>query len=234
MQMVLHPADTTDSNGPIWTLPGTPPEPEHSVWDEPGLSPELSGTVPDSAVTWHRHFLAMSAATSTRMTWLVTICVALVAGPLAVPGAMMQSVGGSGLLLLVLIGPTAEEVLKVALPAWIVERRPWLYRSPAQILLCAVAAGVAFGVVENLIYLNVYIDKPTPQIVWWRWTVCLLLHASCSLIAGWGVVRTWREFQARQSLPQIALAAPALTTAIVVHGLYNATALILETTHAIF
>ncbi len=205
-------------------------EPDASVWDEPVLSQELAGAVPAGAMTYARWCAGARARTSVATTWLVTVAVALLAGPWAVLGAFLGGQGGfSAVILVAVLGPCVEEVLKVSAPLCVVERWPYLFRSRAQILLCAVLSGLVFAAIENALYLCVYVPNPMPWLIAWRWTVCVALHTGCSLIAGLGVARVWHDATARQARPKAGLALPALLTAIVLHGVYNAIALVAET-----
>ena len=226
MQPGAHRGDPSD--GASFLVPEQASE-DHSVWDEPGRSPALSGDMPAAAVTWFRWYAQRRNETSTTHTWLVTIAVAAVGGLFAIVGTFFaQAAGGMPLVAVTIIGPTTEEIMKIALPLWLVERRPWLYRSGGQILVCAFASGVAFAVVENLIYLNIYIPNPSAGLAAWRWTVCVVLHGGCSTIAGWGVVRIWRQFRKNCRVPQMSDGAAWIIAAIVIHGAYNAAASLLE------
>ena len=228
MKSAIHHGDINDSPV-IDTNSFTRPEVDHSVWDEPGLSRSLSGEAPDHAVTWFGYYLQMRESTSVKMSWLITIVTAIIGGPLAIPGTLVEGATQSGLLTIIAIGPTIEEIMKIALPLWIVEKRPWLFRSSTQILICCFASGLAFAAVENVIYLRFYIPNPTVSLAQWRWTICVLLHSSCSLLAGVGVMRMWKSFQAEKTTPQISYLRTALLSAIILHGSYNAIATFLET-----
>ncbi len=228
MKPVIHQGDVND-NPVVDTNSFIRPEVDHSVWDEPGLSRSLSGEAPDHAVTWFSHYIQMRELTSARTSWLVTILTAIIGGPLAILGTLIEGVTQSGLLTVIAIGPTIEEIMKVALPLWIVEKRPWMFRSPTQILICCFASGLAFAAVENVVYLRFYVPNPSVSLAQWRWTICELLHSSCSLLAGFGVMRMWKSFQAEKTTPQISYTGTALLSAIILHGSYNAIATLLET-----
>ena len=92
-------------------------DPDYSVWDEPALSPELAGPPPDEAVTWSRWIAERVAATSTARTWLVTILVALAAGPWSVFGALANSLAtmSVGAIVFVVVAPVIEEMMKIAM-----------------------------------------------------------------------------------------------------------------------
>jgi RsiW-degrading membrane proteinase PrsW (M82 family) len=222
MAPVLHSGDPRDLAGSD-VLDAPLPDVDHTIWDEPGRSPGLSGNVPEDALTWFTEFRHQQLSTSALKLWLLTIAVALLSGPVAVVGTLLQGMTASGILMVVVIGPTTEEIMKIAIPVWIVEKRPWLFRSSVQILLCCFASGLVFAAVENLFYLQMPFAQASPGLARWRWSVCVLLHSSCSLLSGIGVVRMWRRFQEKQCRPDVADAAAPVTAAIVIHGIYNAT-----------
>ena len=204
---------------------------EHGVWDEPGFSPSLAGPVPPERPTYRRWLEHGRARVGPARSWAVTLGLALAAGPWAVFGAVLG--GGQtsfSVLAIVVLGPVAEEMMKVAAVLYVVEKRPFLFRSPAQILLTVVTGAMVFSVVENALYLDLYMREPSPAMVAWRWTVCVALHVGCTLIAGMGLVRIWRDVWARMDRARLPLGAPYLIAAIVLHGAYNALALFLSAT----
>lgn len=202
---------------------------ENSVWDEPGVSMEHAGAPDAGAQTYSRHFSRMREATSPAATWMTTLGIALLAGPWAILCALFSTPNTIfAVLIVVAFAPMVEEVMKIGLAAWVVECRPWLFGFPLQIVLCGLAAGLTFGVIENLIYLNVYIRDPEPWLVVWRWTVCTALHVVCSGLAAVGLALAWRESRLHSARPNMATAFPWLLAAIVLHGAYNAFALVIS------
>lgn len=202
---------------------------DHGVWDEPGLSEQLSGPRPAGADTWRSWLEAERSRTSALRSWTVVLAAALTAGPLAIVGAFWGSGQSAwGYLSMVVFAPAVEELGKAALALWIVERRPFLFRSSLQIALCLLCAGAAFSIIENLLYLHVYIDAPSPELIRWRWTVCVALHMGCSLIVSGGLIRVWRDVWARLERPRLPLAFPFLIAGVVTHGAYNAFAIALS------
>ncbi len=227
MQATVHPADSDDP-GPLLPTSSQVSE-DQSVWDEPGLSSALAGETPSDALTWYRWYVEQLAATSGWQTWLTTLAVVLVGGVFAVFGTFAtQSVYGGTLIGAIVVGPTAEEIMKIALPLWLVEKRPWLYRHHIQILVSTWASGMAFAAVENLFYLNMYVSNPSPGLVTWRWTVCVLLHSGCSTVAGIGVCRIRRQSRQKRRAPALADGARWIVAAIVIHGIYNGTVTLME------
>jgi hypothetical protein len=204
---------------------------EQTVWDEPALSSALVGPADGSRLTYAEWLDWRIATTPVARTWFVTLAVVLAAGPWGVLGALFKNMaaGTWGLIAVAAIAPVVEETMKIAIALWVVEKRPYLFRMPLQILLCALAGGLAFAFIENLMYLNVFIPGsretvPTAAatgLTLWRWTVCTGLHVTCSFVAGLGLVRMWSHAIAHRTRPKVAHAAPLIITAIVVHGTYN-------------
>lgn len=206
---------------------------DHSVWDEPGLSPSLlrddADAEPGTRLTYAHWLRTRIDRTSAGRSWAVTILVASVAGLWGVVGAILS--GGQtifGVVMLVAVAPLTEEVMKVAVALWIVERRPYLFRSAGQILLCAAAGGFVFAALENVLYLTVYIPDPPEALIRWRWTVCVAMHTGCSLIAGLGLTRIWSHTVRTMTRPRLSLGSPALICAVVIHGSYNGSAVLMQ------
>ncbi len=199
--------------------------PDASVWDEPALSPELAGTVPVDQRSYAQWLKDHLARVSPLQTWWITLGVVLVTGPWAVLAAVLrEATAGTGKVVgIVVIAPIVEELMKVSMPLMIVETRPYLFRSKAQIVLAAIAGGMVFGALENLLYFNVYIDDPEPALMLFRWAVCMPGHTIWSLLAGIGVARMWQHSVDSLRRPDMTLAAPWLIAAMIFHGLYNGT-----------
>ena len=204
---------------------------EHSVWDEPGFSVELAGAVPETALTHRKWFCREMNNTSNLKSWLITFSLIFASGPWAVIGAFvlaLQGLGGIGGMAVVVFGPVTEEVLKITAALIVVEKRPFFFKSARQILVCCILSGFIFAYIENLLYLNIYVSDPTPRLILWRWTVCVVLHSSCSTIAGIGLIKMWRESMREFTKPQPLHVLPYLIAAAVIHGIYNNIALLLS------
>lgn len=201
---------------------------EHSVWDEPGLSPQLSDLVPADGLTYSNWLEQKISQTHSAKTWWITLGIALAAGPWAILGAMLGwGATVFGIVMIVLVGPVTEEIMKIALALWVIEKRPFLFRSRTQIAICALMGGLLFAAVENLIYLNVYFPEPSPTLVRWRWSVCVAMHMGCSLVASLGLMRIWSRTIAEKIRPELNLASPYIISAVIIHGIYNSFAVLL-------
>ncbi len=205
---------------------------QYSVWDEPALSTELTSDSDSPRLTYADWLSWRIETTSVGTTWRVTILVILAAGPWAILGALIRSTlfHAWGILLIAVVAPVVEDTMKIAVALWVVEKRPYLFRSPFQILLCCLAGGLAFSAIENVMYLSVYIANPSPFLIVVRWTVCVVLHVTCSLLAGIGLVRMWSAGIRQRVPPKIRVAAPWIVGAMITHGLYNGLVTIVELT----
>jgi hypothetical protein len=204
--------------------------PDHTVWDEPTLSAELAGEASPEQITYARWLDHNLAQTSSLKSWITTLLVVVAAGPWGVLGAIFGGVegGGSGFAMYTVIGPITEEIMKIAAALWVVERKPYLFKSMLQIFLCAAAGGAAFAFIENLMYLNVYVPNPSASYAQWRWTVCTALHVNCSFIAGVGLVRIWDNAIRTRRRPQLGLGLPWFVLAMAGHGMYNGLVIVAE------
>lgn len=202
-----------------------------SVSDEPALL--WAGLDDEQHRGFRAHLAERIAATPAWLKWLTIMGMALVAGPFAVFGAFFKAAageGGWGYMAVVVVGPVLEEMLKIAAILWIVERKPWLVPMAGNgvaILIVGLVGGLAFAAIENWVYLNIYFPDPSGELVMWRWTVGPALHMGCSFLAAMGVARMWRRTMAEGKPAEVAIAFPWLVTAMIVHGAYNAFAVLL-------
>ncbi len=208
---------------------------EHTVWDEPSLADRAGRGADTEGLTWSQWYLRRCGQTSLGYSWLMTLLIAVAAGPFAVIAALTsgQAVGIPAIAMMfyvVLLGPMVEEIVKTAMIAYVVEKRPYLLRSRLQIFLMALASSLAFASIENLMYLNILIKDPSPVIFQWRWTVCTFMHCGCTTIAGLGLMRLWKGVKDRREKANMTGLYPYLATAIVLHSAYNAWTVIMEQT----
>ncbi|MEM8866065.1 MAG: PrsW family glutamic-type intramembrane protease [Planctomycetota bacterium] len=199
---------------------------EHTVWDEPALSADLSGRPGADQASYATWLEEQIARTTSAETWRTTLLVALAAGPWGVLGALISQVstggiGFSGVLAAAILAPVTEEITKVATALWVVEKRPFRFGSATQIMLCAAAGGLAFATIENLLYLVLYNPGGGAGYVVWRLVVCTSLHLVCSTIAGVGLATIWKDAISRRRRPELALGMPWFAAAMILHGLYN-------------
>jgi len=164
----------------------------------------------------------------------VTLGLAVLGGFFAVVGAFIEESRGASPLLVILLAPTIEEVLKPSGVIWIFEKRPHFFLSAGHVVLLCVVGALVFATLENLLYIYVYLPGSAVAaaerggFIRFRFLVCTALHVTCSAIMGVGLARQLRrirkegvEFDMERSLPYI-------ITAIAIHAQYNLAVTILE------
>lgn len=193
---------------------------DHTVWDEPGLSADLSGARPTDALTYEGWLSNKIAETSWQKSWTITFLAATLSGILALLGSYLAGGGRAygNFIQSGLIVPVTQEILKAALVLWIVERRPYLFKTASQVAIACVCGGVTFAMLESLLMT----DATTiwgPLLV--RGSVAVLIHVVCSLAAAMGLIQVWRHcIEARQK-PELARGGAFLIGAVAIHILYN-------------
>lgn len=201
---------------------------EHEVWSEPCL---MAGTTaPDPERTGAGILRQQWRTASWTRSWLALAGMAVVAGPFAVLAAFLKTSAPGMLLAAVVVAPLVEELGKAAAALMLLERKPYVFKSGSQPLLACVASALVFATVENLLYLFVYAPEQGDDFAAWRWMVCTSLHVGCSSIAGLGLRRLWHAARDAEALPDLSVATPYFVVAMVLHGGYNAVAILLQAT----
>ncbi|TMB65460.1 MAG: PrsW family intramembrane metalloprotease [Chloroflexi bacterium] len=143
--------------------------------------------------------------------YLLVVLVALVGGLLGIIGAFFQEAQSTlTYILLPFIGaPLIEEALKpsgiyLALLWW-----PRALRSQLLTALFCALSGLVFGIIESLVYVTLYVDNPSDEFI-----VCLGLNQQ---VIDWAA--------GRKKLPRASR--NFYIAAVVIHGTYNLTAVIL-------
>jgi hypothetical protein len=162
----------------------------------------------------------------------VTLLAALGGGPFAVIGALIAGQHGAGPVIYgIVLAPVIEELLKQSGMTYVLEKKPYRVFASWQFVFAAIVSGLAFGVIENLVYTGQLMAVLSPQqfarAMAFRWVVCTPLHAVWAAIASLGLIRVWKK-QARDGRPaDLSAAFPFFVAAMVLHGAYNAWAILL-------
>lgn len=201
---------------------------EHSIWNEPTISDRFVPNDPRDRIDYQEWLDQRRERTSALKSWSVTLLICLVAGPASIASVALVDVFDRSLLMLVVFGPVAEELAKNLIGLYVAEKRPYLFKSSGQILLCSAMGGLVFALIENLLYLHVYIENPSPGLVLWRYTICVALHMICAVIAGLGVRKLWLTAVNEHKRPDVSSATPYFAVAATLHGLYNLMAVTLD------
>lgn len=201
--------------------------PRDALGEEPALA-SVAGLT-----TYAASYSARRTETPPWRRWVAVSAAALIAGSLGVFGAFASLfyTGATGAVLAVVVfGPLVEETAKSFAAWYLAEQRPWLVPTASSLIFVMVAGGIGFAIIENWLYLNVYIDDPSAGLIRWRWIFGPLVHGIGSLIVGIGLSRSWRGLDRNGAAPRPDSIVPWLIGAAVFHGGYNLLALLLETT----
>lgn len=207
--------------------------PVGQVGDEPALEGMAAAA---GAESFAELYARRSMETAARNRWLAVAAVVVIAGPLGIIGALgafTAQLTFFGVVAIVFLGPAVEEITKAIGPAILVERYPWLIPAAWVIPVMTVAGGLGFAVIENWMYLTVYIEDPTPEIIRWRWTFGPLVHGVASLLVGIGLRAAWVRSTTQRLVPTLRVGQPWIVAGIAFHGAYNLAAVILEATDVV-
>ena len=152
--------------------------------------------------------------------------VALAGALLGIPGSIIQEALADPLVAF-FAGPMIEETTKPAGLYLLLAFRPAYLTGRLQTAGLASGAGGAFGLVESALYVNVYIDDPTPEYVAFRYTVPVALHIVASFIFGLGITPRLRASVAG-TVPFLSGSWPFFVAAVVLHSGYNITVTVLD------
>ena len=170
----------------------------------------------------------------------LSVLAGVAGGVFAIPAVILSQIAGmfsavfmtAGVFILVVIGPFAEETLKQSGAIFQLEKMRGSIRYDWQFFLSGMIGGAVFSVLENLLYRYVYLATLTPEklaaVMEFRWTICTALHILCPVISSLGLRHAWRESLAKERPCRISDAFPWFAAAAAVHGLYNASMLILD------
>jgi RsiW-degrading membrane proteinase PrsW (M82 family) len=135
------------------------------------------------------------------------------------------TIGMPDLLAAVMVAPPVEEILKIAIPIMVLEHRAhWLSRGK-DLVWFAIGSALVFSVVENLLYMFVYLESPSAELLLWRWTACTAMHVAATGLSGVGLMRAYERGLRTNQKPRFAWEWRWLVGAIAVHMAYNAYAI---------
>jgi RsiW-degrading membrane proteinase PrsW (M82 family) len=152
---------------------------------------------------------------------------ALVGGVFGTLGAIYNEALHGSFFLAYFGAPIIEESLKPAGLYLMLAKWPRVLRNRLYTAFLATLAGVTFAVLENLVYLNIYVEDPTPQLILWRYTACIGIHAICSFIFGLGINRSLLA-SVRGEIKFLSYGKRFFFTAMALHSIYNITVTVLN------
>jgi RsiW-degrading membrane proteinase PrsW (M82 family) len=152
---------------------------------------------------------------------------ALGGGVFGILGAFVTETFHGSILGAYLAAPIIEETLKPSGLYLILAKWPRLLKNQIYIASLAALGGIVFALVENLVYLYIYIPDPSPQIVLFRYTACVGIHAICSFIFGLGINQKLLA-SIRGETKLLSYGKRFYFTAMALHSLFNITVTVLQ------
>ncbi len=155
---------------------------------------------------------------------LLAFTLAMAGGVLGIIGAGVQEFRSGGFLLLPFVGgPIIEEVAKPIGVYALLARWPQAMRSQLYTAVLAAIGGLAFGLIEAVVYVTVYVSEPSDWFVVYRFTAPLALHVVASFIVGLGINQRLLDWAlGRGPLPKASR--NLYMAAITLHAAFNVTA----------
>lgn len=199
--------DVSDDNG-IWGEP--------SAESNPAADAEMRRRTEWLDRQWEEGIRSGGSA-----LWFLGICLA--SGFFAIICAVFREAGSGGATAVFLFAPACEEIAKIAIPLMTLEKRPWTFHYPSQIVVSCLLSGLIFATIENILYFVVYIphEELTDGIVAWRLCVCTALHITGAAISSAGLVAGWRAAKKTRGTFNFRTALPYIIAAMTIHGIYN-------------
>jgi RsiW-degrading membrane proteinase PrsW (M82 family) len=203
----------------------------HNVWDEPS-SGALSHRKPNHLENYSERYRRKDQEEPETNRWIRMLAFALIGGPIAIGATVISqlSLSINPIFGAVVFAPLVEELTKPMVILIAVEKRPYWFSSRIQIVVGVAFSALVFAVLENLMYIHVYIEDPSESLIRWRWTVCVMMHVGASVIASMGIMRIWHHSRQDWGAPQIHYGYPYFVTAMLFHGGYNLFAVVISTT----
>ena len=164
---------------------------------------------------------------------LLSVLSGVLGGIFAVPAIFLNgNASWIGFLVIVFLGPFAEETLKQSGAVFQLEKMRGSLRYSWQFFLSGLLGGAVFSVLENLTYRYVYLSDLPPEklaaVMTFRWTVCTCMHILTTVVSSMGLFRVWQESLEKERPCHLSDAFPWFAAATFIHGLYNFTMLLLD------
>ncbi len=194
---------------------------DHSVWDEPSLPPAVVDATPESALTYANWIAQRREKWTELQAWTVTLGVVLLSFPCAAIAAIISWVCGNHFLVTdvfvaCVAGPILQEICKITVPLWIVEKRPYLFTTWFQFFIFALATATVFSVVTNFFH-SLTAKEVSRQFFLFQWVGILGLNLITAAIATFGLETIWRNSINSGKPPKLEHGYPYFATAIGLH-----------------
>ena len=168
------------------------------------------------------------------------LILAFAGGVFAILGSLIEEFANNAPLLIFLVGPAIEEILKPSGVIWLFEKRKSLLRSRAHIIILCMIGALSFATLENIFYLFLYFPRHSQFFLFYRLTMCTMMHMGSTLIVALGLCRLYTRSAKNQPFGENFKDEPYLITfelediipyiilAVALHGSYNLLVYILQ------
>lgn len=165
--------------------------------------------------------------------YVIAVLLAFIGGLFGIAGAFVQELQTGGWLLLPFLGaPVIEEAMKPTGVYLALLRWPEALSNRLFTACLAAAGGLVFGVIEAIVYTEIYVSDPSDRFVAYRFTIPLVMHTGASFICGLGISRGIIDWAAgRGSIPK--RTRYFYIAAVVIHAIFNITVVTLELSNAV-
>ncbi|MBI4295031.1 MAG: PrsW family intramembrane metalloprotease [Chloroflexi bacterium] len=151
--------------------------------------------------------------------YLLAIGLALAGGAFGIFGAFVQELQ-AGPLVAFIGAPIIEESLKPAGVYLLLARWPHLLRNQLHTASLSALGGVAFSLIETIIYLYAYFPEHRGSLAIYRLSLALPLHTIASFIFGLGINQRLLA-SVKGEIPFLSVGKRFFFTAMALHAAYN-------------
>ncbi len=166
-----------------------------------------------------------------RKWYLLAPLIAITGGLFGILTAAVEEGKYAGYFGPFIAAPLIEEALKPVGVYFLLAKKPLALLSQRYTAFLSGLAGLSFGVVESFVYVGIYARLAEIEnmdlFILWRFTVCLLLHTSCSFIVGWGINQRLLA-SVKGEIPFLKGNWPYFVIPIAIHAAYNITVTIVS------
>lgn len=194
---------------------------DHSVWDEPSLVPDVAAAVPKSALTYGNWLSQRRESWTEFNAWTLTLGVVVLSFPMAILAAIINWTTGNVLMVTdvfvaCIAGPMLQEICKIAIPLWIVEKRPYFFTTWFQFFIFALTTATVFSAVSNF-FIGLVFQEITMSVFIFQWVGVLGLNLVTAAISSYGLETIWRNSINNERPPKLDDGYPYFATAIGLH-----------------
>ena len=120
------------------------------------------------------------------------------------------------IILACIAGPILQEIFKIMVPLWIVEKRPYFFTSWFQFFVFALVTATVFASVTNF-FLSLAVEEVSMSFFIFQWVGILGLNLITAAIATQGLETIWRNTINSGKPPRLDDGYPYFATAIGLH-----------------